>query len=61
MNELFDKKEVNPTVRMMVSMSKMESMQLKKFAEKMGISVAALIRLATKNYIAMEGKKYETN
>lgn len=56
--ELFEKKEVNPTVNLTVTMNKDEKEFFKAFAEKMNIPLSAFVRLACKNFIATEGQKY---
>lgn len=61
MGELFDKKEINPTVKVMISMNQDERNEFKAFAEQMNLSVSALARLAIKNFIKVEGSKYGTN
>lgn len=58
MGELFDKKEINPTVKVMISMNQDEKNEFKIFAERMGVSVSALARIAIKNFISAEGAKY---
>lgn len=58
MNELFSKNEVNPTVKVVVSMNQDEKMEFKQFAGKMNIPFSALVRLAVKNFIKSEGGKY---
>ena len=57
--ELFDEKEVNPTVRMGYTLTLSEKNQFEQFARKIGLSLSALIRVSVKNYMATEGKKYE--
>ncbi len=61
MGELFDKKEINPTVKVMISMNQEERNEIKAFAEQMNLSVSALARLAIKNFIKVEGSKYGKN
>lgn len=61
MGELFDKKEINPTVKVMISMNQDERNEFKAFAEQMNLSVSALARLAIKNFIKVEGSKYGKN
>ena len=61
MDELFDKKEINPTVKVMISMNQEERNEIKAFAEQMNLSVSALTRLAIKNFIKLEGSKYGKN
>ncbi len=61
MGELFDKKEINPTVKVMISMNQEERNEFKAFAEQMNLSVSALARLAIKNFIKVEGSKYGKN
>lgn len=64
MGELFDKKdlkELNPTVKAVVSMSQSERDQFKEFAERMNLSFSAFIRMACKSFMQGEGAKYATN
>ncbi len=61
MGDLFDKKELNPTVKTVVSMSQVEKEQFKKFAERMNLSFSAFVRMACKSFMQGEGAKYATN
>ncbi len=61
MNELFDKKEVNPTVTVTITMNRDEKIAFKQFAEKMNVPLSALIRLAVKSFMKGEGSKYGEN
>lgn len=57
--EFFSEKEINPTVRMGYTVTQSEKAEFEDFAKKMGIPLAALVRVAVKTYMATEGKKYE--
>lgn len=59
MAELFDEKEMNPTVRQVFTCTKSEQILFKKFAKKIGMPLSVLIRVSVKKYIATEGKNYE--
>ena len=61
MNELFGKKEINPTVKVVITMNQDEKTTFKQFAEKMNIPLSALVRLAVKSFIKGEGAKYGEN
>lgn len=58
MSQLFEKKDVNPTVRVVISMNQDEREVFKLFANKMNLPLSAFMRIACKNYIQGEGKKY---
>lgn len=58
MNELFNKKEINPTVKVVISMNQDEKQYFKNFAAKAGIPFSALVRIALKNFMTGEGKRY---
>jgi hypothetical protein len=58
MNELFEKKEINPTVRVTLTMNKSEQDLFKKSAKKMNLPLSVFVRLACKNFINGEGEKY---
>jgi hypothetical protein len=58
MNELFNKKEINPTVRVMLTMNKDEQEMFKIFAKKMNLPLSAFVRVACKNFMTGEGKRY---
>lgn len=60
-NELFPKKEINPTVNLTITMNKDEKEFFKAFTEKINMPLSAFVRLACKNFIATEGKKYGEN
>lgn len=61
MNELFEKKEINPTVKVVITMNQDEKTTFKQFAEKMNIPLSALVRLSVKSFIKGEGAKYGEN
>lgn len=61
MNELFDKKEVNPTVTVTITMNQDEKIAFKQFAEKMNLPFSAMVRLAVKKFMTGEGKNYVEN
>ncbi len=61
MNELFEKKEINPTVKVVITMNQNEKLAFKQFAEKMNIPFSALVRLAIKSFMNGEGAKYGEN
>lgn len=61
MSQLFEKKDINPTVRVVITMNKDEKELFKNFAEKMNIPFSALVRLSIKSFINGEGAKYGEN
>ena len=61
MNELFDKKEINPTVKVVISMNQDEKNTFQDFAKKMNLPMSALVRMAIKNFMKGEGQKYVEN
>lgn len=58
-NELFDKKEINPTVKVVITMNQDEKNSFKAFAEKLNLPFSAMVRLAVKNFMKGDGAKYE--
>jgi|BioPla2DNA2_1021312.scaffolds.fasta_scaffold669500_1 predicted transcriptional regulator len=58
MSELFNKKEINPTVRVVISMNQSEKNEFSEFSKKANIPLSALVRIAMKNFIKTEGAKY---
>jgi len=58
MNELFEKKEVNPTVNLTITLNQSEKNEFREFSKKANIPLSALVRIAMKNFIKTEGIKY---
>jgi antitoxin component of RelBE/YafQ-DinJ toxin-antitoxin module len=58
MSELFSKNEINPTVKVVISMNQDEKNEFKKFADEMNLPFSALVRLALKNFIKKDGALY---
>lgn len=58
MNELFEKKEINPTVKVVICMNQDEKNEFKSFADKMNIPFSALVRLALKSFMKKDGAVY---
>lgn len=58
MTELFEKNEINPTVKVVVSMNQDEKNSFKAFAEKMNVPFSAMVRMAIRNFMNEEGLKY---
>lgn len=56
--ELFEKKELDPTVKVMVAMNQSEKIVFKKFADEMNINFSAFVRMACKSFMKGEGLKY---
>lgn len=58
MNELFEKKEVNSTVNLTITLNQSEKNEFREFSKKANIPLSALVRIAMKNFIKTEGIKY---
>lgn len=61
MGELFSKKEINPTVKVVICMNQDEKEMFKQFADKMNLNFSAMVRMAVKNFMKGEGQKYVEN
>lgn len=59
--QLFEKSEINPTVKVMLTMNQDERDMFKIFAKKMNLPLSAFVRMACKNFISGEGKRYVEN
>lgn len=58
MSELFNEKEINPTIKVVVSMKQSEKNAFSEFSKKSNIPFSAVVRMAVKNFIKNEGSRY---